>query len=432
MSFVTTEPEMPAVAAGALRDVGSAMYAVKEPVQARQRESCRMAPESPAPIDTQGFGRAMDELRATMKASLGQRDLDHFRRMERWGRLCSIAGYATAWIAPNPISAFLMSLGNTTRWTIMMHHVAHGGLDRVPNVPARYTSDRFAQGSRRFVDWLDWIHPEAWHQEHKVHHYRTGEVEDPDLVEDNVRLIRELRAPAVFKYAAIAFIALTWKLSYYAPNTFKTLCVKRRRRAGLPGVKRDRGWFRRIYPWIDQFNFRTDEGREFWRRCVLPYGIFRFVLLPGLFLPLGPVAAANVLANSLLAEALTNLHSFLIIVTNHAGDDVHRFDTRARSRAEFYVRQVMGSVNFTDGGNDLSDFLLGYLNYQIEHHLFPDLPPLKYREVQPQVKAICAQYGVPYVEDTLLNRVRKLFLVISGETSMKREPLQAHSVAAGQ
>jgi fatty acid desaturase len=386
-----------------------------------------MTIESPAPIDIQGFGRAMDELRATMKASLGPRDLDHIRKMERWGRLCSIAGYATAWIAPNPLSAFLISQGNVTRWTIMMHHVAHGGMDRVPGVPARYTSARFAQGSRRFVDWLDWILPEAWHQEHKVHHYRTGEVEDPDLVEDNVRLIRESSAPAALKYAAIGLIALTWKLSYYAPNTFRTFCAARRRRAGLPGVKRQRGRFNRIYPWIEAFNLRTAEGREFWRRCVLPYGIFRFVLLPGLFLPLGPYAAASVLANSLLAEALTNLHSFLIIVTNHAGDDVHRYDTRVRNRAEFYVRQVMGSVNFTDGGNDLSDFLLGYLNYQIEHHLFPDVPPLKYREFQPQVKAICAQYGVTYVEDTLLNRVRKLLRLISGEISMKRGPLLEES-----
>jgi fatty acid desaturase len=382
-----------------------------------------MTEESSVPIDTEGFGRALDELRATMKAALGRRDLDHIRRMERWGRLCSITGYATAWIAPNPLSALLMSQGNVARWTIMVHHVGHGAFDRVPGVPRRYTSDRFAQGFRRYLDWLDWIIPEAWHQEHALHHYHTGEVHDPDLVEDNARLIRELPTPSAFKYAAIGFFALTWKLSYYAPNTFQTFCAARRRRARLLGGERQRWLQVPQRSWSGSFNLLTEDGREFWRRCVLPYGIFRFALLPAVFLPLGSFAAANVLANSLLAEAMTNLHSFLIIATNHAGDDVHRFDTRARNRAEFYVRQVMGSVNLTDGGNDLNDFLLGYLNYQIEHHLFPDLPPLKYREFQRQVKAICAQYGVPYVEDTLYRRARLCLRVITGEDSMKRGPL---------
>jgi hypothetical protein len=43
------------------------------------------------------------------------------------------------------------------------------------------------------------------------------------------------------------------------------------------------------------------------------------------------------------------------------------------------------------------------------------------------VKAICARYGIPYVEDTLFKRVRKLFRVMSGETSLKRESLHEHA-----
>jgi fatty acid desaturase len=320
-------------------------------------------------------------------------------------------GYATAWIAPNPISAFLISQGNVCRWTIVMHHISHRGLDRVPGVPERYTSRRFAKGARRFVDWLDWMAPDAWHEEHDVmHHGHTGEREDPDLVEDNSRFIRELDAPLFVKVALVAFYALTWKLTYYAPSTLRALSAARKRRAGHEREPR------RVRAW----NPLTVEGREFWRRCVLPYGLFRFALVPALFLPLGVIAGANVLLNSLLAEAFANIHSFLVIVPNHAGDDVYRFEGRCQSRAEFYLRQVTGSVSFRGGGDDLRDFLMGYLNYQIEHHLFPDLPPLQYRELQPRVKAICAAHGVPYIEDSLFARVRKLVAVMVGETSMKR------------
>jgi fatty acid desaturase len=71
-------------------------------------------------------------------------------------------------------------------------------------------------------------------------------------------------------------------------------------------------------------------------------------------------------------------------------------------------------------GSDLGDFLQGGLNYQIEHHLFPDLPLLKYRECQPHVKAICEKHGVPYVQEPVWRRAKKLIDIIVGRTSMRR------------
>ena len=123
-------------------------------------------------------------------------------------------------------------------------------------------------------------------------------------------------------------------------------------------------------------------------------------------------------ANSVAAEVLSNVHTFLIIAPNHAGDDVYRFDTPSHGRAELYLRQVTGSANYATGG-DLRDFLQGFLNYQIEHHLFPTLPPRKYQQMQPRVKAICAKYGVPYVQEPLFRRVKKLVDIMVGNTSMR-------------
>lgn len=377
----------------------------------------------PRTIDVEGFAGALKQLQDEVEADLGARDFAHLRKLERWGRACTALGYATAWMAPNPISAALLSTGNVARWTMVTHHISHRAMDRIPGVPERYTSKGFAQGARRFVDWLDWMLPEAWHHEHDVlHHYHTGELEDPDLVEENVRSVRELDAPKALKYAAVGFYALTWKLTYYAPNTFQILGALRRRRAGLPKEEEPARY-------LSAFDPRTAEGREFWRRCVLPYGLTRFGLIPALFLPLGPLAVANVLANSVGAEALANLHSFAIIAPNHAGDDVYRFEGRIERKAEFFLRQVLGSANFT-GGSELADFLQGYLNYQIEHHLFPDLPPGRYREIQPRVKEICARFGVPYVEQSVFARVKKLVDIMVGNTSMARMPPRAAETTA--
>ncbi len=379
--------------------------------------------DSLAHVDTQAFARDLDALRAEAVREIGHGDLEHLLRMERWGRTAMALGYATAWVAPNPVSAILLGLGNVARWTIVTHHVLHKGYDRVPGAPARLTSRGFAAGRRRFVDWFDWFHPEAWCLEHnQLHHYHTSDPLDPDLVEENARAIRDATWPLAFKYVAVGFYALTWKFTYYAPNSFQVL--RRAARYREQGVTPSPA---RIATGEDSYlaawDVRTTCGRAFWRACVLPYGLGRFVLIPALFAPLGPLAIFNVWVNSVGAELVANLHSFLVIATNHVGDDVWRFEGSPRNRGEFYLRQVAGSVNFRTGG-DVRDFFHGFLNYQIEHHLWPDLPARAYQRLQPKVKTVCERHGVPYLQVPLWKRIAQLVDTMVGRRSMKRAPHQ--------
>jgi fatty acid desaturase len=365
-------------------------------------------------VDAAGFAREVDALRAALESELSSADFVHLRKLERWGRACSALGYATAWLGPNLFSAAALSLGNTARWTIIAHHLSHKSMDKVSGAPARYTSRVFAKGKRRLLDWLDWMAPEAWHHEHDVlHHFHTGEISDPDLVEENVALIREAKLPLALKYAVVAFYAATWKFTYYAPNTFQILKRAQARRSKVEEEARG------DEPYLAVLDPRTSIGREYWATCVLPYGLARFVVIPGAFIALGPWAVFSVWGNSLLAELLTNLHTFIIIAPNHAGDDIYRFDAPGRGKADLYLRQVAGSVNYRTGG-DVNDFLHGFLNYQIEHHLFPTMPPKKYQEMQPKVRALCEKYGVPYVQQPVWSRVKKLVDIMVGKTSMLR------------
>ena len=170
-------------------------------------------------IDVAGFCAAIDQLKAEAHANIGPADLAHLRRIEAYGRVATLLGYATAWIIPNPLSAFLLSLGQFTRW-LLAHHILHRGYDRVPDVPRRYTSRVFARGWRRYIDWFDWLLPEAWDYEHNtLHHYHTGEDGDPDVAERHLEFLRRMRIPVVLKYAIVAIVACTWKIIYYAPNS---------------------------------------------------------------------------------------------------------------------------------------------------------------------------------------------------------------------
>jgi len=380
-----------------------------------------------AGIDIKAFSRDVDALHAQLKASLGAADVAHLRKMARWARTCTLLGYAFAWLLPNPIAALLLGMGNVGRWSSVTHHVMHRGYDAVPGVPDRYHSKRFALGGwRRFIDWLDWLHPEAWAHEHnQLHHYNTGQRDDPDLVERNAWFIRHRSMPRVFKWLLVAVLMMTWKLTYYAPNTFWAWKQHQKIRAQTPEQSRTQplptmGTVKRwVIPGERVVLPVTAWGLEFWLRCVLPYAVIRFGVIPALFLPLGVQAWSAVLINSLLAEIVANVVSFVIIAPNHTGDDVYRFDGRCANKAEFHFQQVVGSVNYP-GGSDAKDFLMGYLNYQIEHHVWPDLPMLKYRQAAPQLKAICRRHGVPYIEESVFKRFARLWSILMGDSEMRR------------
>jgi fatty acid desaturase len=66
---------------------------------------------------------------------------------------------------------------------------------------------------------------------------------------------------------------------------------------------------------------------------------------------------------------------------------------------DFLRRQVLTSRNVR--GSRLVDFLLGGLNYQIEHHLFPNMPRPNLRRAQPLIRAFCEQHGLDYTEASL-------------------------------
>lgn len=96
--------------------------------------------------------------------------------------------------------------------TMIGHHTCHGGYDWMDDT--RFRRSKYGLGSmmRRFLDWMDWWLPEAWNVEHnKLHHYKLGERADPDLVEDNLSYLRDLRAPTALKRLGVGVIMCIWK-----------------------------------------------------------------------------------------------------------------------------------------------------------------------------------------------------------------------------
>jgi fatty acid desaturase len=76
----------------------------------------------------------------------------------------------------------------------------------------------------------------------------------------------------------------------------------------------------------------------------------------------------------------------------------------AADNLDFLRKQVLTSRNVR--GGRVIDTLLGGLNYQIEHHLFPSMPSPALRQVQPLVRQHCTELGVTYTETSLFDSYR--------------------------
>jgi fatty acid desaturase len=112
-------------------------------------------------------------------------------------------------------------------------------------------------------------------------------------------------------------------------------------------------------------------------------------------------AAARTFKATLTANFTSNIvrnvwaHS--IIFCGHFPDQTYTFSEQEvadETRGAWYVRQLLGSANIE--GGQLFHFVSGNLGFQVEHHLFPDLPSSRYAEIAPRVRDICHRYNLPY------------------------------------
>jgi len=120
---------------------------------------------------------------------------------------------------------------------------------------------------------------------------------------------------------------------------------------------------------------------------VLHYVIW--IGVPLLFWPLPAVAGFYILRSILLGYAM-----YAILAPGHFPAEAQRMTDEARHGADFFAVQTAGTVSFRTGL--LGRFLCSGLEYQVEHHLFPNISHVHYPEVSVAVQEFCAEHGLPY------------------------------------
>jgi fatty acid desaturase len=133
-------------------------------------------------------------------------------------------------------------------------------------------------------------------------------------------------------------------------------------------------------------------------REALLLGLHAAAYLTAVLVVLSPVKALVFVA---VQQGLFGLYLGSVFAPNHKGMPILTKD----DDSDFLRRQVLTARNVRGGW--LTDLLCGGLNYQIEHHLFPNMPRPSLPGAQPIIRAYCLSHGLPYVETSLIDSYRQ-------------------------
>lgn len=204
-----------------------------------------------------------------------------------------------------------------------------------------------------------------WVDEHNRHHSRPNEIGyDPDIGDSVISFLPEQATERQGRVET--FIA-----AHQAPLFFPLLTLE-----GLNLHVQSTGWL------------RASRVRSQWIELVL-LSVNAIAYFSVVFVVLSPVKA---IVFVVIQQAVWGVNMGCSFAPNHKGMPT----VRPGEHLDFLRRQVITTRNIR--GGRIIDFALGGLNYQVEHHLFPNMPRSNLRRVQPLVKAHCAAVDVPYTE----------------------------------
>jgi len=331
------------------------------------------------PADIETLGLELDAIRQSIVDSRGADDaayirkvIDAQRKLELGSRALLLASmFPPAWVAGTAGLSIAKIIENME----IGHNVMHGQWDWMRDPKIHSTT----------WEWDNASPSEQWkHSHNELHHTYTNVIgKDNDLgygimrVDEDQRWVPLYLAQPLWNFINACFFE--YGIAAYDLELGKNLQSEKRRSS--PEFKaRTRQVLRKI---------RSQVTKD-------------YVVHPLLS---GPSALTTLTAN-MTANLVRNLWTHSVIMCGHFPDGVQTFERRSiegETRGEWYLRQMLGSGNIT--GSKVMHFMTGNLSFQIEHHLFPDLPSNRYAEIAPQVHALFNKYDLPYVTGSLPRQV---------------------------
>ncbi|HVA61142.1 MAG TPA: acyl-CoA desaturase [Mycobacteriales bacterium] len=323
--------------------------------------------------DVEALGREFDTIRRDVEDSLGRNDAAYIRRIIYIQRRLAVAARCTLFASALPPAWVIGTLALATAKILenmeIGHNVMHGQWDWM-NDPEIHSGT---------WEWDTTCPAEHWKHSHNfVHHTFTNVLgRDNDVGYGILRVTRDQKWHPINLgqpiYNALLALLFEWGVAFHDLDIGS---IRKGRKDPAELRRQTRGIWRKV---------RRQVGKD--------YLIFPLLSGPAFLSTLTATATANI---------IRNLWSYMIIFCGHFPDGAEKFTEEQlenETKPEWYLRQLLGSANF-EGGR-LLHVLSGSLGYQIEHHLFPDLPSNRYPEIAERVRGLCEKFDVPYTTGPL-------------------------------
>jgi fatty acid desaturase len=321
-------------------------------------------------------------IRQRYRADLGPKDVAYIKGLRLKSRLAELVGRGLLWFSPEPIT---FSLGVGFLWLHrnleaieIGHNVLHGQYDYFPEIPQFHAHN---------FKWKAPVDEEGWRREHNgLHHVHTNVYDkDPDLNHGILRMNEQTPWSPRHRFQVPIYLLLAYPFMLYHFNHQNLAFQEDFRERVL--VKGNEGFARVGVAGASQEELKRRNWQSKMRVLVKEYLVFPLLSLVTGF------GFFKVFLGNLLADMINNYWISLTIQSTHLTEPLQPEDALAH-KGHWYITQLDSSVNFK--GSRRMSRLWGHLNYQIEHHLFPDIPSHRYPDMAKEVKAVCAQYDLPY------------------------------------
>jgi fatty acid desaturase len=325
--------------------------------------------------DLEAIGRELDLIRDEVLDDLDEDDARYIHRvvavhrgLEAGGRgLLLFSLLPPAWLG----GTAMLSVAKIIENMELGHNVMHGQWDWMRDPEIHSTN----------WEWDCASTADGWKYAHNyVHHTFTNVVgKDRDLGYSIMRVSPEQPWHPVYLaqpfYNVLLALGFEWAVAVYDIELENVRAGKK--------------------PWAQAKAELGSLWRKARRQLVKDYVVFPILS--------GPSGIPALLGN-LTANLTRNVWAHTIIFCGHFPNGAETFDyteeqLEGETRGGWYVRQLLGSCNLE--GSSLFHLMTGNLSYQIEHHLFPDLPSNRYAEMAPRVREVCERYGLPYTSGPL-------------------------------
>lgn len=327
--------------------------------------------------DIENLGRELDAIRENVLAGRGERDAAYIRGVIEGQRRLELASRAVLLFSLFPpawlIGTAGLSISKIVENMEIGHNLMHGQWDWMRDPKIHSTT----------WEWDNASPSEMWkHSHNEVHHTYTNVLgKDHDLGYGIMRVDEDQR----------------WKPFYLAQPlwNFINACLFQ---YGIAAYDLEIGKY--LQGRSDKEQFRR-QGKKVLAK-VRKHVMRDYVLHPLLS---GPSAVTTATAN-LTANLVRNLWTHSVIMCGHFPEGVQTYEKTSiegETRGQWYLRQMLGSANIS--GNAFLHFMSGNLSFQIEHHLYPDLPSNRYQEIAPKVQELFERYGLTYTTGSLPRQV---------------------------